>query len=211
VIFFYGALDTVTGHGAISTHEKTIQHWESVIFGGQVSRTWWQESPSRFWSSFLHTVYASYYLVVAAGPIWFLIRGDHPNLRRSIGVISATYAICFVVFLLYPVAGPNYEFPKPSPEFLDNGPARFVYRLLEHGSSYGAAFPSSHVAAAIAAALVTLRGSRFLGLVLLVPAAILPFAVVYTQMHYAMDAVVGVAFGLAVYGGALIVNRRVDG
>jgi membrane-associated phospholipid phosphatase len=112
-----------------------------------------------------------------------------------------------VIFLLYPVAGPNYEFPKPSPEFLDNPAARLVYSLLQRGSSYGAAFPSSHVAAALTAALATFQGDRRLGLILLVPAIILPFAVVYTQMHYGMDAVAGVIVGVLVW--ALL--RRSDG
>lgn len=206
VVLYYGALDVLTGHGGIATHERTIQHWEELLFGGQVSHTWWQRYPRPFWSTVLHAVYASYYLVVAAGPIWFLARGDRENLRRSVAAISATYGLCFVVFLLYPVAGPNYEFPRPSPEFLDNPAAQVVYRLLQRGSSYGAAFPSSHVAAALTAALAAFRGSRLLGSILLVPAAILPVAVVYTQMHYAMDALAGVIVGVLVY----VVMRAVE-
>ena len=211
VIIFYGALDLLTGHGGIPTHEATIQRWEVALFGEQVSHTWWQRSPSQFWSTLLHAVYASYYLVVAAGPIWFLSRRDHPNLRRSIAAISATYGICFVIFLLYPVAGPNYEFPKPSAEFLANPPAHLVYSLLQRGSSYGAAFPSSHVAAALIAALVALRGSRRLGGILLVPALLLPVAVVYTQMHYAMDAIAGVILAVVVYGVTVGLDRRGGG
>jgi membrane-associated phospholipid phosphatase len=199
VVLFYGALDVVTGHGAITTHEKAVQRWEMAVFGSQVSQTWWQQHPSQFWSTFLHAVYASYYLVIAAGPILFLARGDQLNLRRTINAVAATYGVCFIIFLLYPVAGPNYEFPKPSAEFLDNAPARLVYSLLQRGSSYGAAFPSSHVAAAITAALATFQGDRRLGLILLVPAWILPFAVVYTQMHYAMDAIAGVVVGVLVF------------
>jgi membrane-associated phospholipid phosphatase len=207
VILFYGALDILTGHGGIPTHESTVQRWEAAIFGGQVSHTWWQQHPSAFWSTFLHSVYASYYFVVGAGPIWFLARGDHRNLQRSVAAISLTYGLCFVIFLLYPVAGPNYEFPRPSPEFLDNPAAHLVYRLLQRGSSYGAAFPSSHVAAALTAALVAFRGSRTLGFILLVPAAILPVAVVYTQMHYAMDALAGVVMGAAVYAGVVLSEK----
>jgi membrane-associated phospholipid phosphatase len=199
VILFYGALDLVGGHGAITTYEKTVQGWEVAVFGSQVSHTWWQQHPSHFWSTFLHAVYASYYLVIAGGPILFLVRGDQANLRRTVAAIATTYGVCFVIFLLYPVAGPNYEFPRPSADFLDNAPARLVYSLLQRGSSYGAAFPSSHVAAALTAALATFQGNRRLGWILLIPASILPFAVVYTQMHYAMDAIAGVVVGVLVY------------
>ena len=205
---FYGALDNLTGHGAITTHEKTIQHWEAVIFGGQISRDWWQQHPSQFWSTLLHGVYALYYFVVAAGPIYFLARGQTRNLRRAVLAIAATYGICFVIFLLYPVAGPNYEFPKPSPEFLNNAPAHLVYALLQRGSSYGAAFPSSHVAAALVAAFATWMGSRALGAILAVPSLLLVVAVVYCQMHYGMDSLAAVVLAAVVIVGMLIRERQ---
>jgi membrane-associated phospholipid phosphatase len=208
VILFYGALDLLTGHGAITTHEKAIQHWETVIFGGQVSREWWQRYPSQFWSTLLHAVYASYYLIIAAGPILFLWRGEQRKLRRVVLAVSATYGICFVIFLLYPVAGPNYEFPKPSAEFLNNPPAHLVYALLQRGSSYGAAFPSSHVAAALVAAFATWLGSRPLGLILAVPSLLLVVAVVYCQMHYAMDSLAAVVVAGLVAAGVVLLEKR---
>ena len=205
---FYGALDNLTGHGAITTHEKAVQHWEVVIFGGQVSREWWQRHPSQFWSTLLHAVYASYYFIVAAGPIFFLARGETRNLRRVVAAVSAAYGLCFVIFLLYPVAGPNYEFPKPSAEFLNNAPAHLVYAVLQRGSSYGAAFPSSHVAAALVAAFATWMGSRRLGVILAVPSLLLIVAVVYCQMHYAMDSLAAVVLAVAVCGGVVWLERR---
>jgi membrane-associated phospholipid phosphatase len=209
---FYGALDNLTGHGAVTTHEKAIQHWEVVVFGSQISREWWQRYPSQFWSTLLHAVYASYYFIVAAGPIYFLARGQTRNLRRAVLAISATYGICFVIFLLYPVAGPNYEFPKPSPEFLNNAPAHLVYALLQRGSSYGAAFPSSHVAAALVAAFATWMGSRRLGTILAVPSLLLVVAVVYCQMHYGMDSLAAVVLAAVVIGGMLLLEgQRVRG
>jgi hypothetical protein len=206
VIIFYGALDVLTGHGAVATHEKAIQHWEAVIFGGQVSREWWQRYPSQFWSTLLHAVYASYYLIIAAGPLLFLWRGETGKLRRVVTAVSATYGICFVIFLLYPVAGPNYEFPKPSAEFINNPAAHLVYALLQRGSSYGAAFPSSHVAAALVAAYTTWMGSRKLGLILAVPSLLLVVAVVYCQMHYAMDSLAAVVLAGGVVG--VVVKRE---
>jgi membrane-associated phospholipid phosphatase len=145
---------------------------------------------------------------VSAGVIWFLARGEERSLRRAVGAISATYGICFVIFLLYPVAGPNYEFPRPSAEFLANAPAHFVYAVLQRGSSYGAAFPSSHVAAALVAAFVTGLGARKLGLLLAVPSLLLIVAVVYCQMHYAMDSLAAVLLAAGVSSGVVLVEKR---
>jgi len=70
---------------------------------------------------------------------------------------------------------------------------------LSTGSSYGAAFPSSHVAAAVVALGTTWSGSPGAGRILLLPVILLVVAVVYCQMHYAVDAVAG----LVVAGGVM--------
>jgi hypothetical protein len=198
LLALYGSLDLLARQGGVITHDVTVQHWETAIFGEQVSREWWQRAPSRFWSTLFHGVYFSYYLVVPAGPLYFLFKGDRRNLRRTIFAEVLAFVICYIVFLLYPVAGPYYEFPRPAAAFLDNGAARLVYGVLARGSAYGAAFPSSHVAGMVTAAAVSAMGSRRLGLILGVPSLLLTVGVVYTQMHYAMDAVTGVVVAGAV-------------
>jgi membrane-associated phospholipid phosphatase len=74
---------------------------------------------------------------------------------------------------------------------VDNWAARLVYGTLATGSSFGAAFPSSHVAATFAATIATWQGDRRVGLVLLVPTLLMAVGVVYCQMHYAVDALAG--------------------
>ena len=77
-------------------------------------------------------------------------------------------------------------------------PARAAQWVLDQGDSWGAAFPSSHVAGAVVATLCALRFWRPLGLVLLPLTIGLIFAVVYGQFHYAVDAVAGLAVAIAV-------------
>ena len=118
--------------------------------------------------------------------------------RRFVLAVMTTFVVCYLVFIFFPVAGPYYMFPRPSPWFLDNAAARLVYNTLAEGSSYGAAFPSSHVAATVAAALAAATGSRRLGLALLVPTILLGVGVVYCQMHYGVDALSGLLVGVVV-------------
>jgi membrane-associated phospholipid phosphatase len=70
-------------------------------------------------------------------------------------------------------------------------PARLAQWLLDRGDSWGAAFPSSHVAASVVATGFALRYWRPLGLMLLLPTAGLVLAVVYGQFHYGIDALTG--------------------
>ena len=194
----YGSLDVLSGGGAVTAYDGTVQRWEAALFGRQVSRWWWQEHPSRFWSAVLHASYFAYYAIVPAPAIYFALRRRADELRWYVLAVMATFIVCYLFFIFFPVAGPYYEFPRPAPWFLDNGPARLVYRVLATGSSYGAAFPSSHVAATITGAVAAWRGSTRFGMVLAVPALLLTVAVVYCQMHYAVDALAGIGVAAAV-------------
>lgn len=198
LILFYSELDILNGVQVV-THDPTVQRWEMALFGEQVSRTLWWRYPSRVASTVLHAVYWSYYLLLLTPVAYFAARRDWLSLRRTIFVVIVTLLACYLVFLGFPVAGPYYEFAWPEPWFLDNAPARLVYATLASGSSFGAAFPSSHVAATIAATSGAWRGDRRLGLVMLPLAAALAFSVVYCQMHYGVDALTGVAVGAAAW------------
>ena len=89
--------------------------------------------------------------------------------RRRCGVSCSSSwqrsssAIC--VHLL-PGGGTLLRVPPPASWFIDNLPARLAYEALATGSSYGAAFPSSHVAAALAATLAAARAPAGSGLLL---------------------------------------------
>lgn len=206
---FYPAIDILNNFGAVAVHDATIQQWELGLFGGEVSRTWWQAAPSRFWSTVLHAVYFAYYPIVLGPPILFLALRRRSEAERSVLWLMATFLSCYLGFLLYPVAGPYYEYPRPDAAFLDNWAARLVYATLSKGSAYGAAFPSSHVAATLVAAAAAWFGSRKLGAVLAGPALLLTIGVVYCQMHYAVDAAAGVLVAGMIVGLGWRLERKI--
>lgn len=188
----YPAIDILNNFGAAPTHDLAIRGWEVALFGREVSREWWQASHSPFWSTVYHAAYFAFYPIIAATPITLLIQGRRPEAERAVTWIFATFLLCYLVFVTFPVAGPYYEYPRPAAWFLDNPAARLVYATLAKGSAYGAAFPSSHVAATLVAVVAAWLGSRALGAILTVPAILLTIGVVYCQMHYAVDAAAGV-------------------
>jgi membrane-associated phospholipid phosphatase len=200
----YSELD-ILNSGGVPVYDVVVQRWELLLFGGQISQEWWRAAPSRVWSTIFHAAYLSYYLIISAPALYFAWQGDLQAVRRFVLVVIATFVICYLAFIFFPVAGPYYQFPAPDHWFLDNLPARLTYEALATGSSYGAAFPSSHVAAAVAATLAAARSSRRLGLLLLVPTLLLTLGVVYCQMHYGVDAVGGLVVGVVV---TWLVGRR---
>jgi membrane-associated phospholipid phosphatase len=201
----YSELDIINSP-ARPVYDVAVQHWEQVVFGMQISREWWQRHPSVFWSTIFHSAYLSYYLIISAPALYFAFKGDLIAVRRFVLIVMATFVVCYLFFIFFPVAGPYYMFPRPAAWFTANTPARLAYDALSSGSSYGAAFPSSHVAAALAATVAALRASRRLGLILLIPTALLTLGVVYCQMHYGVDTLAGLLVGALVTG----VVRRVN-
>ena len=198
LVGLYSEIDVLNGTGGRPVHDAIVQRWELAIFGAQLSAEWWRSMPSRFWSSALHAAYLSYYLIVVAPAFYFALRRDLDALRHFVLVVMTTFVVCYLAFIFFPVAGPYYVFPRPDAWFTDNVFARMVYNTLATGSSYGAAFPSSHVAAAVAATFSAARGSKGLAWALALPTALLTVAVVYCQMHYGIDAVAGLLVGMIV-------------
>jgi membrane-associated phospholipid phosphatase len=190
-----GTLNEGLDPGRIPANDAVIQGWERALFGGQPSYDLIRRYPSVFLSGLLHLAYFSYYPTIILPPPILAARGDWDGARRVIGASITAYILCFVVFTLFPVAGPNWMFDHPTGPVRDVWSARLVYSLLEGGSSVGTAFPSSHVAATFATVIAAWRAWPPLGRVTVVPFLLLTIAVVYCQMHYAVDAMAGLAFG----------------
>jgi len=191
LLALYASLDLLSGGGAAVTHDRTVQAWEQGLFGLQVSREWRKAVPSAVLSFVLHGAYLSYYLLVPLPMAYFAWRRDLKNVRRAVFFVMATFLACYLAFIFFPVAGPYYEFARPDASFIDNLPARLVYGTLAQGSAFGAAFPSSHVAATVVANIVAFQGAPRLGRWMLLPTMLLTGGVIYTQMHYAVDVLAG--------------------
>lgn len=192
-----GTLNEGLDPGRIPANEAIVQGWEQALFGGQPSYELIRRYPSVFLSGLLHLAYFSYYPTIILPPPALALRGNWDGARRVISASITAYILCFVVFTLFPVAGPNWVFDHPTGPVRDVWSARLVYTLLEGGSSVGTAFPSSHVAATFATVIAAWRAWRPLGWITVGPFILLTIAVVYCQMHYALDALIGLVVGAA--------------
>lgn len=182
-----GAMHREVGH----LHDALVQSWELAVFGSQVSTTWHVSAPYPLLSAALHLCYGSYYWILLLVPAWLLIRGNREAFRRAVFCSALAMYTCFLVFAVFPVAGPYFVFPHPTGAVVANWPARYVYFMLGTGSSIGTAFPSSHIAVSWVTVYAAWRDARRLALVL-VPVVIgLALGTVYGQFHYAVDALAG--------------------
>jgi len=180
------------------SHDAAVQAWDQALFGGQPSYDWIRAFPEPWWSTLMHAAYLSYYPILVAAPLGLWLAGRRASARATVLLTMVTFYVCYTAFLLFPVAGPRYVLPPADNAATAVAAAALTHRLLEGGSAWGTAFPSSHVAAALVAAGCALRGLRPLGLVLLPAALLLALATVYAQLHYAADALAGALLALAV-------------
>jgi membrane-associated phospholipid phosphatase len=180
------------------SHDPLVQGWEQALFGAQPSLAWIRAFPSPAWSTLMHAAYLSYYGILAAAPLVPWLAGRRPAARRTLLLTMATFYVCYAIFLAFPVAGPRYLFAPARNAATDTPLAVLTHHLLESGSAWGTAFPSSHVAAALVASACAFRALRPLGVVLLALSALLSLATVYCQLHYAVDALAGAALASAV-------------
>jgi membrane-associated phospholipid phosphatase len=191
-----GAFGLDYGMDRAAAHDVVIQDWEAAVFGGQVSFAWIRRYPSVFWSGVLHAAYFAYYVIILLGPILLAARGRMREARTVLLSMMTAFVICYVVFIVYPVGGPYYAFPQPEGPVRDVWSARLVYWILSGGSSFGAAFPSSHVAATVATTTALWWQWRTLAKWFVIPTILLTVGTVYCQMHYGVDAASGVLVGL---------------
>ncbi len=195
----YGEIGVLTLSAGFQ-NDLLIQRLETWVFGSQVSYRWIRESPSLVFSWLLHACYLAYYPILYASPFGLWMAGRRDASRHTIFAVMATFYLCYIVFLFFPVAGPRYAFDGAQNGATDVWPARFAAWLLDRGDSWGAAFPSSHVAASVVATGMALRYWRALGLVLLPFTGGLILAVVYGQFHYAVDALAGLMVAALMLG-----------
>ena len=183
-------------HGV--SHDALVQRWEEALFGGQPSLAWIRAFPSPALSTPMHAAYLSYYLILAGSPLGLWLKGRREPARRALLLMMVTFYVCYTAFLAFPVAGPRYVFPPAANTATAVPVAELAHRLLQRGSAWGTAFPSSHVAVALVAAACAWRGFRPQGAVLLPVAALMSLATVYCQFHYAVDAVAGAGLAAVV-------------
>jgi len=195
----YGEIGVLTLSAGFQ-NDLLIQRLESWGFGSQISYRWIRESPDFLLSWILHACYLAYYAILYASPFALWMAGRRDASRHTIFAVMATFYLCYIVFLFFPVAGPRYAFDVVHNSATDVWPARAAAWLLDRGDSWGAAFPSSHVAASVVATGMALRYWRALGLILLPFTIGLVMAVVYGQFHYAIDALSGLIVAALMLG-----------
>ncbi len=187
-----------------------ILHWEEAIFGGQPSRELAAAYPYLWLSEFLHFAYISYYLIIYGPFLLLYLRGRIDDHQRAAFAIMLTFFAHYVFFVYFPVQGPRYLFEAPGGDIASGTMYNLAHRILEAGSSRGAAFPSSHVGVSFTQTAMAVILLRRWAPLLFVLSTGLAVGAVYGGFHYATDAVAGFIFAMILVALAPTIARRLN-
>lgn len=205
---------------------------EQWLFGCQPALVFCHKFPQLWISEPLNLGYFSYYPMIAAVALWYFIR-RYDLFQKWTFVLAGSFFVYYLIFILLPVAGPQFYFPAigeqnvldgifpsigdyfninrellPGPDY-EHG---FFYNLVEGSQSVGerptAAFPSSHVGISTILMFMAFRGSKRLFGFLLPFYLLLCVATVYIQAHYLIDAIAGFISAFFIYAFTSWLYRR---
>jgi len=179
------------------------------LFGGQPSLSWMQHLPYWFVGELFYASYFSYYLMISGVGLALFLR-DRRQFFHYVSIVSFVFYVCYLIYVFTPVMGPRlfhrvingYELPpevQPAvvPEFPEAVRAGVFFRIMAWiyatFEAPGAAFPSSHVAVALATVYFSFRYLRAVRLLHLVVALLLCVSTVYCRYHYLVDVIAGAA------------------
>ena len=196
---------------------------EQAIFNTQPAYWFHRCYPQMWISELLNMGYVAYFPLIAVITCWYFVK--HFDLFEKIGfVLTTSFFIYYIIYIVLPVAGPQFYFPAIGEEnvlasvfppvgdyfkyhselipYTEQGQG-FFYHLLELSHEAGerptAAFPSSHVGISTIIMLMGWRSSKKLALWMLPFYILLCISTVYIQAHYLIDIFAGWISGYLLY------------
>ena len=123
---------------------------------------------------------------------------------------AAGYAFGYLIAMLFPVQSPWFTLAGQWHGELTGGPFTALINMIEkYGRVHGAAFPSQHVAGAMAALWGAWRHRRRLFWIFLPFVACMCVSTVYVRNHYVADVLGGMVTGtLAYFVGRWVMSAR---
>jgi len=162
-------------------------------------------------TEFMQFAYFTYfvYLLILGGILYY--QRDFESYWAVMTYSAAGYVFGYVIATLFPVQSPWFTLAGQWHGELVGGPFTALINLIEkYGRVHGAAFPSQHVAGAMAALLGAWRHRRWLFWIFLPFVASMCVSTVYVRNHYVADVLGGIVTGSLGYvvGGWVIARCR---
>ena len=183
-----------------------FDHWLTGVH----PTVWLEQFATPARNDFMQFVYLTYftYLLVVGGVLYY--RRDWRGYWSVMTYSAVGYAIGYVIAICFPIESPWFSMAGAWHGELRGGAATSVINFIEHyGRVRGAAFPSEHVAGAVAATWGAWRHRRWLFWVMLPLVACMCVSTIWGRYHYVADVFAGMITGtLGYFIGRWLMERR---
>jgi len=178
--------------------DEHILAWERAMFDVPPT-VWLQQFKHPVLTELLQLGYFSYftYQMVVGGVLYR--PGEKRAFRQLMTAVALTYTLCSVVYVLFPTESPARTLREQHTVVFHGGFFHFLVLLIQkYFGVHGNAFPSSHVAASIAALIVAWKYTRKVAWFLTPLVLLMCVGAVYDRYHYFSDVWSGILVGAAV-------------
>jgi membrane-associated phospholipid phosphatase len=161
-----------------------FDHWLTGVH----PTVWLEQFSTPARNDFMQFVYLTYftYLLVVGGVLYY--RRDWRGYWSVMTYSAVGYGIGYVIAICFPIESPWFSMAGAWHGELRGGAATSLINFIEHyGRVRGAAFPSEHVAGAVAATWGAWRHRRWLFWVMLPLVACMCMSTIWGRYHYVAD------------------------
>jgi len=198
ITYFYTETDYLNNIFFPNLDEIVIA-WEHSLFEGMPSISFYRNLPQTWFSELMNMGYASYYFLITACILIIFIK-QQKQYERAVFIILNAFLIYYLVFILFPVSGPQYHLEAPLNTIANSGFFRSLVLFAEGlGEAPTAAFPSSHVGIAVVVQLLLVKSHKTAFYTILPFSILICFSTVYIKAHYAVDVLAGLISGIILF------------
>lgn len=171
--------------------DPLVAGWEQAFFGGQPALIFAQRFNSHWFSELMSLGYFSFYLIIFF--VLLAILRKRPNqFAYSLYLVVASFYVYYLIFIFFPVAGPQYYFKGAAPGLPDGYLFSHLIHIIEQTAERPtAAFPSSHVGISLLMLWLAWKYVRKAFYYVLPFIVMLIVSTVYLRAHYVVDVLAG--------------------
>jgi membrane-associated phospholipid phosphatase len=172
---------------------------EQLLWGMQPAIEFSKHFPQKWFSELMNFGYFFYYLITF-GLSYTLYILKPQKAEKVIFVIVTSFIIYYLIFILFPVKGPQFYFPVNDAQTVDSYFFSKLVKMAQHiGETETGAFPSSHVGMSVIFLILSYKYLRKAFWIILLPVILLWFATVYIKAHYLIDVLGGFVSAPLIY------------
>lgn len=194
--YFYGFISDFQLLVHSQWQDSKLIALDNYLFGSEISLIM-QSIVSPYLTEAMMFAYVFYLpLLIVVGFVAFR-KGNARGLGEYLFALSLGYAVCYLGFILFPVASQMYFKPGQYETALEGGLFTFLGELMRSDAHFpGGNLPSPHCMAATIMLFVLFKYNRKLFYLFLPLILLLYISTVYCRYHYAWDGVIAIVLAI---------------